>query len=207
MGTKSKSAHLAEEPPGTALIPLERIQSLIYTVRGLQVMLDSDLAKLYGVETRILNQAVARNRERFPQDFMFRLSKQEFEELLRCQSGSSNLRSQNATSSLTSQSVISSPGHGGRRKLPYVFNEQGVAMLSSVLRSERAVHVNIAIMRAFVSLRRWALSHEELARRVSALESKYDESFKSVFAALKKLMLPPKEKRRKIGFRKGSRER
>lgn len=153
-------------------------------------MLDADLAELYGVDTRTLNQAVRRSRDRFPEDFMFQLTKDEDE----------SLRSQIVTSTLRSQFVISKFGRGGRRTLPYVFTEQGVAMLSSVLRSRRAVEVNIAIMRAFVNLRRMMLSNGELNRRVSALEQKYDENFKIVFDALRRLLLAPEKPRRRIGF-------
>jgi hypothetical protein len=144
-------------------------------------MLDADLAELYGVETRALLQAVSRNQKRFPEDFMFQMSKEEYE-LLR------------------SQIVISKKGRGGRRYLPYVFTEQGVAMLSSVLRSERAVQVNIEIMRAFVRLRRMIASNEDLARKLAALEKKYDAQFRVVFDAIRELMTPRESKKRKIGF-------
>ena len=153
-------------------------------------MLDRDLAQLYGVPTKAFNQAVRRNRDRFPPDFMFRLSKQEFE----------NLRSQIVTSSLKSQFAISSSGWGGRRHPPYAFTEQGVAMLSSVLRSKRAIQVNVEIMRAFVRLRRMLASNEELARKLAAMEKKYDAQFKVVFDAIRELMSPPSPKRRRIGF-------
>ena len=156
----------------TALaIPGERIASAILAVRGQRVMLDADLAELYGVETRALVQAVRRNEERFPPDFMFQLTNEEFE-------------------ALRSQGVISSGGHGGRRYAPYAFTEQGVAMLSSVLRSPRAVQVNIAIMRAFVRLRQLLASHEELARKLEELERRYDDQFGQVFDAIRELMAP-----------------
>lgn len=171
----------------TEVIPAERIERSILLIRGQKVMLDSDLAELYGVATRVLVQAVQRNRERFPEDFMFQLTKEEFD----------NLRS---------QSVISSPGWGGRRYPPYAFTEQGVAMLSSVLRSKRAVLVNIEIMRAFVRLRQMLASHAELARRLDALEKKYDAQFRVVFDAIRKLMALPEPKRRPIGFRTGDSE-
>ena len=135
-------------------------------------MLDADLAELYGVETRALLQAVSRNQKRFPEDFMFQMSKEEYE-LLR------------------SQIVISKKGRGGRRYLPYAFTEQGVAMLSSVLRSERAVQVNIEIMRAFVRLRELVATHKELARKLEALEKRYDSQFRVVFDAIRELMRPP----------------
>ena len=143
-------------------------------------MLDSTLAELYGVETKILNKAVQRNLDRFPSDFMFRLENQEV----------TNLKFQIGTSSL----------HGGRRYLPYAFTEQGVAMLSSVLRSKRAIQVNIEIMRAFVRLKRMIASHEELAQKIDTLERKYDSQFKIVFDAIRKLMNPPLKPKRRIGF-------
>jgi len=145
-------------------------------------MLDADLADLFGVPTKRLNEAVRRNASRFPDDFMFQLSRDEID----------SLRSQNATLK---------PGRGKHRKyLPFAFTEQGVSMLSSVLNSERAIQVNIAIMRAFVLLRRMLLSNEELARKVDALERKYDARFKVVFDAIRALMEPPKKPSRRIGF-------
>jgi hypothetical protein len=169
-----------------AIIPLERIESRILFIRGQKVMLDTDLARLYDVETRALIQAVKRNIERFPGDFMFQLTQKEFD-------------------SLRSQSVISNPGRrGGRRYLPYAFTEQGVAMLSSVLRSDRAIHVNIEIIRAFVRLRQMLASHKELARKLAALEKKYDTQFRVVFDAIRELMTPPEPKnKRPIGFSRG----
>jgi hypothetical protein len=166
-----------------AIIPLERIESRILFIRGQKVMLDADLARLYEVETRALVQAVKRNIERFPGDFMFQLTQDEFD-------------------FLRSQSVISNPeGRGGRRYLPYAFTEQGVAMLSSVLRSDRAIHVNIEIMRAFVRLRRMLASHKELAQKLAALEKKYDSQFRVVFDAIRELMTPPEPKNKQpIGF-------
>ncbi len=164
-----------------ALIPVEIIEKKILLIRGEKVMLDSDLAELYGVETRVLVQAVKRNIERFPSDFMFQLNEQE-------------------VAALRSQAVISKTGRGGRRYPPYAFTEQGVAMLSSVLKSERAVKVNIEIMRAFVRLRRMLASHAELARKLDALEKKYDAQFRAVFDAIRELMKPPEPKKRQIGF-------
>ena len=143
-------------------------------------MLDYDLAGLYGVETRTLIQAVKRNRDRFPDDFMFQLTTDEF-------------------AILKSQTVISSL-HGGRRYSPYAFTEQGVAMLSSILRSRQAIQVNIEIMRAFVHLRGLLASNEQLSRKLAALEKKYDIQFKVVFDAIRKLMTPTPSKKRKIGF-------
>jgi hypothetical protein len=160
-------------------IPAERIDSRIYMLRGHKVMLSIDLADLYEVEPRALVQAVKRNIERFPADFMFQLSDQEFE-------------------NLKSQIVISS--WGGRRGVPYAFTEQGVAMLSSVLRSKRAVMVNVEIMRAFVRLRQMLTAHVDLARKLAALEKKYDAQFKVVFDAIRELMTPPAGKKRPIGF-------
>ncbi len=163
----------------THLVKSEEIQNKIYTIRGIQVMLDEDLAYLYGVETRVLNQAVNRNKARFPDKFMFRITKEEFDSL-RSQNvtleNEASLRSQNAilneTSNLISQSVISSSRHGGRRKLPYAFTEQGVAMLSAVLKSETAVKVSVAIMNAFVNMRRFILSNAKVFERLDSLELK-----------------------------------
>ena len=167
-----------------SLIPAERIERAILLIRGHKVMLDSDLAALYEVETKRLLEAVKRNIARFPSDFMFQLSDEEF----------SVLRSQFATSNV-------STGRGGRRSTPYAFTEQGVAMLSSVLRSRRAVAVNVQIMRAFVRLRQMLASNADLARKLDALEKKYDAQFKIVFDAIRQLMLPPEAKpKRKIGF-------
>jgi len=153
------------------MIPRERIERHILLIRGEKVMLDADLADLYGVATKVLIQAVKRNLERFPDDFMFQLDRQEFDHL-------------------RSQIVTSSSGRGGRRYRPYVFTEQGVAMLSSVLRSKRAVQVNIEIMRAFVRLRAMLGAHADLARKVAALERKYDRQFRAVFEAIRALMEP-----------------
>ena len=161
-------------------IPVERISQSSLFIRSQKVMVDADLATLYGVETRVLVQAVKRNIDRFPEDFMFQLTKQEFDDL----------RSQLVTSSW-----------GGRRYPPYAFTEQGVSMLSSVLRSNRAIQVNIEIIRAFVQLRRMLASHTDLARMLSALEKKYDAQFKVVFEAIRELMTPPEPKeKRPMGF-------
>ena len=161
----------------TNILPSERIERSILLIRGHKVMLDADLAELYGVETRALLQAVSRNQKRFPEDFMYQMSKDEYE-LLR------------------SQIVISKKGRGGRRYLPYVFTEQGVAMLSSVLRSERAVQVNIEIMRAFVRLRELVATHKDLARKLETLEKRYDAQFKVVFDAIRELMARPEANKR-----------
>lgn len=164
----------------TKAIPALRIERYILLVRGEKVMLDADLANLYEVETRVLVQAVKRNLERFPEDFMFQLSKEEF----------GHLRSQTVTSSW-----------GGRRYPPYAFTEQGVAMLSSVLRSDRAVQVNVEVMRAFVRLRRMLASNKKLEQKIGELEQKYDKQFKIVFDAIRQLMTPPDPKqKRSIGF-------
>jgi hypothetical protein len=163
------------------------IAQAIRLIRGERVMLDHDLASLYGVETRVLVQAVRRNIARFPADFMFQLSVLELE-------------------TLRSQSVISR-SWGGRRYRPYAFTEQGVAMLSSVLRSPRAVAVNVEIMRAFVRLRRVLASHAELARKLEQLEQRYDAQFRTVFDAIRELMRPPVPEHRRIGFRGGARLR
>jgi hypothetical protein len=167
-----------------SLVPAERIERSILLIRGQKIMLSIDLANLYDVEPRSLIQAVKRNIDRFPDDFMFQLTKEEFE----------NLKSQNVISSLN--------GWGGlRRARPYAFTEQGVAMLSTVLRSPTAVRVNIEIMRAFVRLRRMLASHAELSRKLNALEKKYDSQFKAVFDAIRQLMQPPDAKpKRPIGF-------
>jgi len=164
------------------LIPTERIEQAIFLIRGQKVMLDVDLAKLYGVTTFNLNKAVKRNLDRFPDDFMFQLNYQEVRNLI-------------------FQFGISS--WGGTRKLPRAFTEQGVAMLSSVLKSERAVQVNIEIMRAFVKLREMLASHKDLALKLAEMEKKYDSQFKVVFDAIRELMTPiePPPKPRRIGFR------
>lgn len=167
-------------------------ENLIYQVRGHRVLLDSDLAALYGVQTKALNQAVRRNSERFPKDFMFQLSSEETERLLRSQmvtlnSGINAIALEDRKDN-RSQFVTGSQKHRDPRFRPFTFTEQGVAMLSSVLRSSRAVQVNIEIMRTFVRLRQWLASNIELARRLSDLEQKYDEQFKAVFEAIRELM-------------------
>jgi ORF6N domain len=173
------------------LILPERIERMIFLIRGQKVILDADLAEMYGVETKVLNRTVRRNTARFPADFMFQFTPEEWQRL-RCQIGTSNLRSQFATSK---------PERGGRRYTPLAFTEQGVAMLSSVLHSERAVLVNIAIMRTFVKLREMLATHKDLARKLELLERMYDAQLKVVFDAIRQLMTPPEVKRRRIGFR------
>jgi len=168
-----------------SLIPMN-VENLIYLVRGHKVMLDEDLARLYDVETRILTRAVRRNADRFPADFMFQLLDQEV----------ANLRSQIG---------ISSSSYGGRRYRPLVFTEQGTAMRSTVLRSKKAVRVNIEIMRAFVKLRAFISSNQELARKLAELEHRYDRQFKVVFDAIRELMSPTDPpKKRRIGFGGGA---
>ena len=167
----------------TDLISVEKIEKSIYFIRGEKVMLDRDLAELYQVQTKALNQAVRRNPDRFPVDFMFQLSEREVAELNR------------------SQIVTGSQKHRDPRSRPYAFTELGVAMLSSVLRSQQAISVNIEIMRTFVKLRQLLVSNTELARRLDELESKYDKQFKIVFDAIRKLMAKPARDRKEIGFR------
>jgi hypothetical protein len=159
------------------------IRNLIYHIRGKAVMLDNDLASLYQVETGRLNEAVRRNIKRFPEDFMFQLTEDEFERL-------------------RSQFAISKIGRGGRRYLPYTFTEQGVTMLSCVLNSDVAIEVNINIMRAFVQLRRIGMTIVDMKRKIDSMERKYDHQFKIVFDAIRQLIEPPPEKKpkRKIGF-------
>ena len=166
----------ADQPPSPP-----RVEDAILAIRGQKVLLDADLAPMYGVTVRALNQAVKRNSARFPADFMFELTVEE-------------------TTNLRSQSVISS-SWGGRRYLPRAFTEQGVAMLSSVLRSERAALVNVEIMRAFVRLRQMLQQNAELARKLAALEKKYDAQFRVVFDAIRELMAPPVNQRARIGFK------
>jgi hypothetical protein len=179
-----------------SVIPLERIESQIYLLRGQKVMLSPDLADLYAVEPRALIQAIKRNSERFPEDFMFQLTWNETQNLksqIVISTESGNPRSR-------SQSVILKRGRN-IKYLPYAFTEQGIAMLSSVLHSKRAVRVNIEIMRAFVRLRRMLAANAGLARKLAALEKKYDVQFKVVFDAIRELMTPPEpKKKRPIGF-------
>ena len=161
------------------------VERRIHSIRGHNVMLAADLAELYEVLTKNLNKAVARNRDRFPEDFMFQLTRKEIE----------GLRFQIGTSKI---------GRGGRRYLPYAFTEQGVAMLSSVLNSKRAIQVNITIMRAFVQMRALAGTHKNLEEKIDAMEKRYDGQFSIVFRAIKKLIEPPARRKRQIGFRTDS---
>ena len=161
---------------------IEIIKNNIFEIRGNRVMLDFHLAELYETEVKVLNQSVKRNIERFPEDFMFQLSKKEFE----------NLRSQIVTTNLEM-----------RRTLPFAFTEQGIAMLSGILRSKKAIQVNIEIMRAFINLRRMALHYKEISDKIESLESKYDEQFAEVFTALRYLLDPKIEKKenKRIGYK------
>jgi len=162
------------------MIPVERIEKAIFLIRGMKVMIDADLASLYGVPTKVLNQAVTRNIKRFPLDFMFRLTKMEKDELVTNCDRLQHLKHSSA--------------------LPRAFTEQGVAMLSSVLNSERAIDVNIEIMRAFSKLRQMISTHEELKKKIESMEKKYDENFKIVFEALKQLLDTDDKPKRRIGF-------
>jgi len=162
-------------------VPVEVIERKILFIRGQKVMLDRDLAMLYGVETRMLNQAVRRNIRRFPEDFMFQLTKEEMD-------------------NWKSQIVISNKEKMGLRKRPYAFTENGVAMLSSVLNSERAITVNIQIMRTFTKIRKMLTTHKELRLKIEEMEKKYDSQFKIVFDAIRQLMEPPRKQRKRIGF-------
>ena len=186
------------------IIPLQQIAKAIHWVRGEKVLLDFDLATLYGVPTKTLNQAVKRNATRFPEDFMFQLSAEETR-FLRSQFVTAKSQAADNQWILPnwSQFVTSSRKHRGRRYRPYAFTEQGVAMLSSVLNSERAVKVNIAIMRAFVKLRQTLETNRELARKFSELEKrvgKHDEEIDAILEAIRQLMAPPEKPRREIGF-------
>ena len=164
------------------LLPIERITGKIYLIRDTKVMIDRDLAELYGVETRVLKQAVRRNIMRFPDDFMFELTKEEFQDW-------------------RSQIVMSNSEKMGLRHPPMAFTEQGVAMLSSVLKSDRAIQVNIQIMRAFTQLRQMLMTHEDLKKEIESMEKKYDRQFKAVFDAIRQLMKPKdKSKKKRIGF-------
>ena len=193
---------MADETQTALTAAGQEVERRIYTVRGLNVMLDSDLAELYGVQTAVLNQAVKRNSNRFPADFMFQLTESEADGLM----SQIVISNENAigAESLRYQSDTSNTGRGGRRKPTTVFTEQGVAMLSGVLRSERAVQVNIAIMRAFISLRGMLTTENDLARRILTLEAKYDKQFATVFEAIRRLMeteKPAPAPERRMGFR------
>jgi len=166
---------------GTEIIPQQLMESKILFLRGKKVMLDRDLAGLYGVETKMVNRAVKRNIERFPDDFMFQLTREEYTVLLRCQFGTLK-RGQYS------------------KYLPYAFTENGVAMLSSVLNSDRAIQVNIQIMRTFTKIREMLATHKELKQKIEEMEKKYDYQFRVVFDAIKQLIEPPQKPRKRIGF-------
>lgn len=179
---------MIENEPGmensNELIIQERISRAIYLIRNQKVMIDSELAEMYGVETKVLNQAVKRNPDRFPEDFMFQLNNEEWE----------NLKSQSVTSSW-----------GGRRTPPYMFTEQGVAMLSSVLSSQTAIQVNISIMRVFVKMRQWAMNYEELLRKineVSDIQSENNDQIRNIYLIIEELVRPALGNRKPIGFKK-----
>ena len=175
-------------PDKELMIPDEVVMNKIYLVRGQKMMLDRDLAELYDVETKVLNQAVKRNSDRFPADFMFQLTKKEFE----------NLKSQIVTSSW-----------GGVRKMPFAFTEQGVAMLSSVLKSEIAIRVNIQIIRIFTRMRKMIITHKDILLQLEKIEKKlagHDEEITLIFGYLKQLLNPPQPPRRKIGFKRNGEE-
>ncbi len=163
-------------------VPMERVENRILSIRGYRVMLDADLAEVYGVPTKALNQAIKRNAERFPEDFMFQLSREEAD-------------------SLRSQTVTLKTMRGQHRKyLPYVFTEHGAIMAASVLNSPRAIEASVYVVRAFVKMREVLATHKELLRRLDEMEGKYDRQFKVVFDALRALMEPPKIPRRRIGY-------
>lgn len=166
------------------LVVFDQIENNIYSIRGQRVMLDSDLAEVYQVETRVLNQAVKRNLHRFPEDFMFQLTEDE-------------------TNSLTSQIVTSNKGRGGRRYLPFAFTEHGAVMLASVLNSPTAIEASLQVVRAFVRLRIILLENKDLAQKIEQLEQKFgehDKKFDTVFVALRQLLVPAKQNKRQIGF-------
>lgn len=189
----------------TDLIPLASIERKIYVVRGERVMLDSDLAAMYGVETKMLTRAARRNIDRFPTDFMFQLTRDEYESL-RVQveiSNSAHLRRQTGASNeqaSRSQDRTLQPGRGGRRYMPFVFTEHGALMAANVLKSERAVDASVQVVRAFVKMRHMLASNAELAKKVRALEKRYNSQFREVFAAIEQLMMPPDKPAGQIGF-------
>jgi len=174
-----------------SLVPIETIAQCIIVLRGQRVIVDSDLARLYGVDTRVLNQAVRRNPDKFPPDFMFPLTSEEF-------------------SGLISQIVTSNVGRGGRRKLPLAFTEHGALMAASVLNSPRAVEVSVYVVRAFVRMREMLAAHEELSEKLAELESRvdgHDENISALMEAIRQLLAPPDPPHRGIGFRVRERKR
>ncbi|HUT53267.1 MAG TPA: ORF6N domain-containing protein [bacterium] len=168
------------------LVLVKQVESMILVIRGQRIVLDADLAELYGVTTKVLNQAVKRNRDRFPKDFMFKLNNREVRNLM-------------------SQIAISS-GHGGRRKLPYAFTEHGAIMAANVLNSERAIEASVYVVRAFVKLREMLASHKEMAGKLKELEKRldsHDHDIRALVAAIRQLMEPPPKPKKEIGFRPG----
>lgn len=163
------------------IVPVERIEKSIYLIRGQKVILDSDLAAIYGIPTFRFNEAVKRNKDRFPDDFMFQLTREEVDILI-------------------SQNAISKPGRGGRRTLPYVFTEHGAVMAANILKSPLAVQMSVIVVRAFIKMREMLASHKDLERKLAALETKYDKQFKVVFDAIRALMREEEKPKRKIGF-------
>jgi len=197
-GASTRAMKAGGKSVGSAIVPIGKVEQAILFVRGERVILDADLAGLYGVETRALNQAITRNIDRFPEDFMFQLTTVE----------ASHLRSQFAISSLRSQFVISKPGRGGRRYAPYAFTEHGAIMAANVLNSPRAVQVSVFIVRAFVRLRNLLTQHKELAAKLAELERKFekkldkhDREITALIEAIRQLLAPPPEPpRRPIGY-------
>ena len=177
----------------SVLVSVENIKKVIFQIRGQKVILDTDLARLYGVETKVLNQAVKRHGDRFPDDFAFRLTRHEV----------ANLKSQFVTSSSDENwsQILTSSSHGGKRKLPLAFTEHGALMAANVLRAPRAVQMSVYVVRAFVRLRHMLASHADLARKLEELEKRYDAQFRIVFDAIRQLMKNPETKRGQIGFR------
>jgi hypothetical protein len=185
----------------TGPLPPEKLAPLVRLIRGERVLLDADLAMLYGVKTKALNQAVKRNRDRFPADFMFQLTAEEWHGLRSRGAGNSNAQPEAESPRGNRSQFVTGPArHRGAAARPYAFTEQGVAMLSSVLRSFRAVEVNIAIMRTFVQLRRLMDGNRLLAEKIHSMEKKYDEQFQVVFAAINQLIVEEDKPRRQIGF-------
>jgi hypothetical protein len=185
-----------------SIVPVEKIGRLILVIRGQRVMLDSDLAEMYGVPTKVLNQAVRRNLDRFPADFMFKLNNQEVR----------NLRSQFVTSNATGEPpdeddfapLLEKAGRGGRRYLPYVFTEHGAIMAANVLNSDRAVQASVYVVRAFVKLREFLSSHKEMGHKLKELEARldsHDDDIRALVSAIRQLMAPPAKPRKRIGFR------
>jgi hypothetical protein len=182
--------------------------SLIYVIRGQKVMLDEDLARIYGVSTKRLNEQVKRNLVRFPKDFMFQLTEKEYD-LLKSQFMILNETKKTASSSAIAnlKSQIATSSWGGRRKLPYVFTEHGTVMLASVLNSPQAVHASIQVVKAFVRLRELMLANKDLAKQLSVLEERYDKQFAVVFDAIRQLMTgPQKPERKRVGYRRKNEE-